>query len=89
MARARKSTGARRSAAQNYEVLEIINLPVMEQRVVYVHSDGTEITDQVATDESRRLDPGATISSTELAEHGQTTEDIEKLIEAEALREAT
>jgi hypothetical protein len=86
---ARARTSRRASRSKTYDVLEVIGLPVMEQRVVYTMSDGSEITDMVATGQTTRLEPGETITTDELEQHGQTTEDVEKLVDAEALREQT
>jgi hypothetical protein len=71
----------------SYEVLEVVALPVMEERVVYTMSDGTEVTDMVATGESIRKEPGDTLTVKELQQHGQTSEDISALVEAKALKE--
>jgi hypothetical protein len=71
----------------SYEVLEVVALPVMEERVVYTMSDGTEVTDMVATGESIRKEPGDTLTVKELQQHGQTSEDISALVKAKALKE--
>ena len=73
----------------SYEVVEVVGLPVMEERVAYVKSDGTEITDIVATGETIRKEPGDTISDEEFKEAGQTDEGIQSLIESGAIKEAS
>lgn len=78
-----------RASSTKYEVVEVIGLPVMEERVVYTMTDGTEVTDMVATGETVRKEPGETVDQTELQEYGQTIEDIEKLVDAGALKEAS
>lgn len=70
-----------------YEVLERVALPVLEERVAYVKSDGTEITDTVATGETIIKEPGDTISNKEMTAAGQTDESIASLIESGAIKE--
>jgi hypothetical protein len=71
----------------SYEVVEVIGLPVMEKRVVYVMSDGKEITDLVATGDTVRKEPGEKLTAKELQQHGQTSEDIAALVKSKALKE--
>ena len=73
----------------SYEVVEVVALPVMEERVVYVKSDGTEVTDKVATGESVRKEPGDTLTAKELKDAGQSSEHIAALVESGAIKETS
>lgn len=62
---------------------ERINLPVMEERAVW----GPDIKAMVATGESTPKYPGDKITVAEMKEHGQTDDDIAKLVESGAMEE--
>jgi uncharacterized iron-regulated protein len=73
----------------SYEVVEVVGLPVVEEILVYVKRDGTEIKDEVATGETIRKEPGDTITLRELKKAGQTEDDIAALVESGAIKEKT
>jgi hypothetical protein len=66
----------------SYVAKEVIGLPVHEDREVH-----PGITVPVPIGETIRKEPGDKITRAELKAHGQSDEDIEKLIKAGALEE--
>lgn len=65
-----------------YEVLEVVALPVQEEREVH-----PGIKAMVATGESLRKEPGDTITKQEMKDHGQSDDDVKSLIRAKAIKE--
>jgi hypothetical protein len=70
-----------------YEVLERVGLPVMEERVVHVMSDGTEIRDLVATGDTVIKERGSEITGQEFKEAAQRPDQVKSLIESGAIKE--
>jgi hypothetical protein len=68
----------------SYEVLEVIALPIMEDREVH-----PGIVVPVAGGNSVRKEPGDTVTDQEFKAHGQTQKDIDSLIECAAIRKRT
>lgn len=66
-----------------HKVLEVVALPVMEEREIYPN-----IKVPVATGDSIRKNPGDTITKQEFADAGQTDEDIAALVKSGAIEEA-
>jgi urease beta subunit len=66
-----------------YEVLEVVNLPVHEEKEIH---PGVKVN--LPTGEGVRKEPGDKITKAEFLEHGQTDDDIKKLIKDKAIREA-
>ena len=66
----------------SYEVLEVVGLPVLEDREVH-----PGITVKVPNGETVRKEPGDTISKAEFDEAGQTDEDIKRLVKDKAIKE--
>ena len=65
-----------------YKVLEVVALPVHEEREVY-----PGIKAKVPTGESTRKEPGETITKDEFSKHQQTDDDIKSLIKSGAIEE--
>ena len=65
-----------------YKVLEVVGLPVMEDREIH---PGTIVP--VATGEVVRKEPGDTITNKEMEAAGQTDDDIKALIADGAIEE--
>jgi urease beta subunit len=66
-----------------YEVIEVVALPVIEDREIH-----PGITVPVPSGDVVRKEPGDTITKKEMEAAGQTDEDIKKLIEDGAIKEA-
>jgi hypothetical protein len=66
-----------------YKVLEVVGLPVLEDREVH-----PGITVPVPSGEINRKEPGDTISKKEFDEAGQSADDIAALIKSGAIEEA-
>lgn len=66
----------------SYKVLEVVALPVMEDREVH-----PGIVVKVPSGESIRKEPGDTITKKEMDDAGQTDDDIKSLIKSKAIEE--
>jgi urease beta subunit len=67
---------------KEYEVKEVVGLPVMEEREVW-----PGVRAQVAIGKSKRFEPGDTITEKDLQEAGQNAEQIQSLIDHAAIAE--
>lgn len=67
-----------------FKVLEVVALPVMQEREVH-----PGIKAMVPVGESVRKEPGDTITKAEFKEHGQSDDDIKSLIKSKAIEEVS
>lgn len=65
-----------------YEVLEVVALPLHEEREIH---PGIKV--DIPTGESIRKEPGETITKAELDKAKQSDDDIKSLIESGAMKE--
>lgn len=66
----------------SYNVLEVVALPVFEEREVH-----PGVKANVPTGEVTRKEVGSTITKDEMKRHGQTDDDVKALIKAKAIEE--
>lgn len=67
-----------------YTVLEVVGLPVHEDREVH-----PGVIVPVPTGKITRKEPGDTITKEEFKKHGQTDEDISRLVKDKAIEEGS